>query len=138
MMHRMAAIALAFAIPSFAATGQSATQPKQVASLCSVMTQSADYSDQRISIRGIVLSNDPKHLILMWPECQFGMHLVFTHESEGHADVKALYQAVTRGNPGRVDSDITRQFIGTFSYSKAGAVYELVVESVGPSPPYGN
>ncbi len=136
MQITIAALWLALASP--AVTSQVDTPPKQVASLCPVMAKPIDYSGQKVSVRGIVLGQDSKHLILVWPECQFGMHLLFTSESEGHADVKAFYRAVARGNPGTTDRDITREFVGIFHYSEVGPVYELSVESVRPAAPYGS
>jgi hypothetical protein len=110
--------------------------PLKTVNLCDVMHAPEGYSGSRLTMRAIVLGQHTDRLLVIWPECQFGMHLIIPREIESHADVQLLFKAVQRGNPGTTDKDITRTFTGTFHYSKEGSVFELIVESIAPSINY--
>jgi hypothetical protein len=68
----------------------------QSVSLCEVMHSPETYSGHSIVVRGVVMGEDTSHLLIMWPECQFGMRLVISSDVEAHPDVQSLYRAVNK------------------------------------------
>jgi hypothetical protein len=136
---RTGAMSAALAVLLCAITGsraQAIKAPTQNVNLCEVMRSPKTYSGHSIVVRGVVMGENTDHLLIIWPECQFGMRLVISSDVEAHADVQSLYRAVKQGNPGTTDRDITREFTGLFRYSEVGSLYELVVETIRPTAKY--
>jgi len=104
--------------------------PGEEVSLCEVVKAPSKYSGHRLSIQGIVLGEHKERLILMYPECQFGILLSFSSEVQRQPDVQMLFRAIRRGNPGTTDRDISGRFTGEFSYSEEGSKMILQTDKV--------